>query len=199
MKDFWNERYAEDGFAYGTQPNAFLHSQIGLLSKGDSVLVVGDGEGRNGVWLAERGMQVLTVDYSEAGVAKANSLAIERGVKINTQLADLNEWDWPIDAFDAVVSVFLHFPSDNRTNLHHHMIEALKPGGLILMEAFNKDQLSYKSGGPPVEDMLYSKDILASDFNALEIELLEELITELDEGQYHSGPGAVVRLLGRKK
>lgn len=198
MKDFWEQRYSEDGLAYGDQPNEFLVSQTSRLTPGKCALVVGDGEGRNGVWLARHGLNVTTVDYARAGVERARALAKENDVSLNAIHADLNHWDWPENSFDYVVSIFLHFPSEIRPSMHEKMLAALKPGGEIIMEAFNKEQLAYPSGGPPVEDALFSADILRSDFADAEIEVLEECVVELNEGKYHVGPGAVVRFIARK-
>jgi 2-polyprenyl-3-methyl-5-hydroxy-6-metoxy-1,4-benzoquinol methylase len=198
MKEFWEQRYSEEGWAYGTDPNAFLATLKPRLKSGAKALVVGDGEGRNGVWLAQQGLDVLTVDYSAAGVNKSRELARLNGVTLRAECADLNYWAWPKNAFDVVVSIYLHFPPEIRPVLHRAMFHALKPGGMLIMEAFNKNQLRYKSGGPPVEALLFSAEILRSDFAGAEIELLEETVTELEEGKYHVGPGAVVRLVLRK-
>ncbi len=199
MKDFWNERYAEPGFAYGTEPNEYLKSRQEWFEPGMKALVVGDGEGRNGVWLASLGVDVTTVDYSQSGVKKAQQLAEDRGVKINAICADLHEWDWPQNEFDIVAAVYLHFPSDVRGRMHEKMLQALKPGGVLVMEAFNQSQLEYNSGGPPVLDMLFSAEALRQDFAQASIIELEEKIVLLDEGPYHSGEGAVVRLFLKKK
>lgn len=200
MKDFWNARYKEEHYAYGLEPNAFLASNKDLFKAGQKVLVVGDGEGRNGVWLAEQGLDVMTVDYSQSGVDRSKKLAAERNVKLTALCQDLTEWDWPENEFDWVVSIYLHFGPDLRTDLHRKMLAALKPGGRLLMEAFNKGQLKggYPSGGPQVESMLFSMDELVHDFKGAKIELIEELVVALNEGKYHVGDGAVVRLILQK-
>lgn len=195
MRDFWHQRYSEPGLAYGLEPNNFLSDQVEKLKPGARLLVVGDGEGRNGVWLAARGFQVTSVDYAEPGVAKARALADKTGVELDAQCADLDEWAWPEAEYDAVISIFVHFPSNKRAIMHRRMLAALKAGGLLIMEAFNKAQLAYPSGGPPLEDMLFSAELLAQDFAAARIEMLEESVVELNEGKYHVGPGAVVRML----
>jgi len=196
--DFWNRRYAEPGFAYGTEPNAFLASQWQRLKSGQSALAVADGEGRNGVWLAQQGLEVLSVDASDVGLRKARELAADRGVAIRTEQVDLARWVWPEQAFDVVAAVYIHFPPDVRTRLHQAMLHALKPGGLLILEAFTPDQLQYRSGGPAVAEMLYTPDQLRLDFAGGEILLLEEIVTELVEGRYHRGPAAVVRMLLRR-
>jgi trans-aconitate methyltransferase len=131
-------------------------------------------------------------------VNKSRELARLKGVALRAECADLNHWHWQKDVFDVVVSIYLHFAPEIRPVLHRAMFDALKPGGVLIMEAFNKSQLQYKSGGPQVEAMLYSAEMLRGDFACADIELLEETITELEEGKYHVGPGAVVRLVLHK-
>jgi cyclopropane fatty-acyl-phospholipid synthase-like methyltransferase len=199
---FWNDRYAEPGCGYGTAPNAYLAAQAHRLRPGMTALVPGDGEGRNGVWLAEQGVHVLSVDLSEVGLQKAQALAAERGVAIQTERADLTAWDWPEATFDVVVEVYLHLGPGARSRLHAAMLAALKPGGLLILEAFRKEQLRYReqygSGGPPDTAFLYDAETLQQDFAAAEILDLEETVTTLREGSYHSGPAAVVRGLFRR-
>jgi len=196
--DFWNSRYAEPGYAYGTEPNAFLVSQKHYLKPGMKALAVADGEGRNGVWLAQQGLDVLSVDASEVGLRKTQELAADRGVAIRTEKVDLTTWKWPEQKFDVVAAIFIHFPPEVRARMHRRMFDALKPGGVLILEAFTPEQLTYKSGGPPVAEMLYTADMLRIDFAGGEILLIEELVTELAEGKYHRGPGAVVRLVLRR-
>jgi len=196
--DFWNSRYAESGYAYGTEPNAFLVSQSKYLKPGGKALAVADGEGRNGVWLAQQGLDVLSVDASEVGLCKAQELAADRGVSIRTEQVDLTTWQWPKQKFDIVAAIYLHFPAEVRARMHRYMFEALKPGGILILEAFTPAQLNYTSGGPPIAEMLYTANMLSTDFAGGEILLLKEAIAELAEGKYHRGPGAVIRLVLRR-
>ncbi len=198
MKDFWDKRYAEEEYAYGTTPNDFLVAQKAHLRPGMSALSIGDGEGRNGVWLAEQGLAVTTVDYSREGVAKARRLARERGVEVHALCEDLTEWDWPEAAFDVVVAIFVHFPPHQRRAMHHAMLAALKPGGLLILEAYHKDQLDYGTGGPPSLEMLYTREELAEDFAGAEILGLEHKVREVHEGRHHHGTSSVLQLLARK-
>lgn len=201
-ENFWNDRYENQAFAYGTEPNAFLLEQKDRFRTGTRALAVGDGEGRNGVWLAQQGLSVLSVDLSATGLQKAQQLAQDRGVALETQAVDLSAWDWPVAAFDVVVSIYVHFAPDVRKGIHQAMIRALKPDGLLIIEAFTPEQLVYQakcqSGGPPKEDMLYPPDTLRRDFaEANELELYEAIV-ELREGEYHTGPAAVVRGVFRR-
>lgn len=197
-KTFWDERYAENGFAYGTEPNVYLQSMVQHLSPGQRVLVIGDGEGRNGVWLATQGLNVVAVDQSNIGLEKAQRLATEKAVSIETVCADLTSWQWPENEYDAVVIIYVHFSPEVRELLHKKVIACLKPGGQLIMESFTPEQLNFSSGGPPVLEMLYTAEMMRNDFNGLDIIQLEECVTELQEGKYHCGEGAVLRLFAKK-
>jgi SAM-dependent methyltransferase len=204
MPNFWDERFAEPGFKYGTAPNAFLCEQAADFPAAARVLVPGDGEGRNGVWLAERGHTVLAVDYSEVGLAKARTLAAERGAdtaaRLTTQWADLADWVPPEGRFDAVVLVFCHLPSALRRLAHPRLAAALKPGGRLILEAFHPSQLGRSSGGPKDVDMLYTLADLRSDFaDRLDETLGWEGEVTLDEGPGHQGQGLVTRYVGQRR
>ena len=199
---FWDKRYSGEDFGFGTEPNAFLAAQADRLKPGMRALVPGDGEGRNGVWLAGRGLIADTVDVSPVGVAKARRLAAERGVTINAAVADLVTWAWPENTYDIVAALYLHFFDADRPRMHRAMLGALKPGGILILEAFCPEQLEFqkthRSGGPKTADMLYSKAKLAGDFAGAAVLHLEEADVELTEGHRHSGLGAVVRALVQK-
>jgi SAM-dependent methyltransferase len=200
---FWDERYSGDAYAFGMAPNVFLAAQAHLLAPGLRAFVPGDGEGRNGVWLAERGLLVDSVDASPLGVAKARALAAVRGVHLNTEVADLRSWNWPRDSYDIVAALFVHLFDEDRERLHPAMLDALKPGGVLILEAFSLAQLElqkeYHSGGPKTAKLLYSIAKLSSDFAAAEVIHMEETRVRLDEGHRHSGPAAVVRAIVRKR
>ncbi len=198
MKNFWDERYAEEGHAYGTEPNTYLTQHVALFKPGQSVLVIGDGEGRNGVWLAQQGLQVLSVDQSAVGLKKAEDLAQARGVRIATEQVDLFTWQWPKDQFDFVVIIFVHFPPNLRPRLHQAALQALKLGGQIIMESFAVAQLNYNSGGPPDPALLYTLPMLEADFKGAEFLEGDERVVHLQEGKYHAGEGAVVRARVRR-
>jgi SAM-dependent methyltransferase len=198
---FWDDRYGEIGYAYGTIPNQFLTEQQHRFKPAMKTLVVGDGEGRNGVWLATQGLDVLSIDLSPVGLAKAQALATQHQVQIQTQCADLTTWDWVENAYDLVVAIYLHLAPDSRQKIHRSMLKALKPSGLIILEAFNLEQLQYQSeydsGGPQIREMLYEPEMLRQDFAGSTLELTET-VTELHEGQYHEGKASVIRLVLQK-
>jgi SAM-dependent methyltransferase len=199
---FWDQRYGEPGFAFGEAPNAFLVSQASVLVPGGRALVPGDGEGRNGVWLASQGMRVTTVDASPIGVSKAQRLAASRGVRIDAHCADLATWDWPVGTYDLVVSIYLHFAPDLRGRMHAAMVAALAPGGRVLLEGYTPRQLVHRArgtvGGPPDPAMLFEPDLLRADFAGMTIERLEETEVDLAEGSRHVGRSAVARLVARR-
>jgi SAM-dependent methyltransferase len=198
----WDERYARDGFAYGETANAYLRAQRMRLRAGMRALAPGDGEGRNGVWLAERGLIVDTLDLSAGGVAKALALAASRGVALNAVQADALSWDWPREAYDVVALIFLHLVAEERRALHAKVLSALKPGGLVILEAFRHEQVARQAagarGGPHEAKLLYRLDDLRADFAALETIELAEADVEFDEGALHAGRGAVVRAVLRR-
>ncbi len=194
----WNERYAGAEFAYGTAPNDFLVEWHTALPPAGRVLCLAEGEGRNAVWLAERGFAVSAVDLSEVGLAKAQRLAAERGVTITTHHADLAEFVIEPGAWDAIVSIFCHLPAPLRRDLHARVVAGLRPGGVLLLEAYTPAQLHYQSGGPPVAEMMMEAEGLRAEFAALEPIHLVECEREVHEGRYHQGLGAVVQLLARR-
>lgn len=150
------------------------------------------------MWLAQQGLDVLSVDQSPVGLRKAQELAKSRGVSLRTEQADLTAWSWPKEAFDIVAAIFVHFRPEQRAQIHMRMYAALKPGGVLILEAFTPMQLKYKSGGPQDPEALYTADMLRREFSAGEILLLEEMLAELSEGSYHHGTSAIVRLVLRR-
>lgn len=197
-KQFWDDRYAEEGFAYGTEPNAYLKSLQSLFKAGTRALLVCDGEGRNGVWLAQQGVDVVSVDYSQVGLDKAQALAEQRDVKLETICDDIYSWDWPVSEFDYVILIYAHFREADRARLHQAAINALKSSGQLILEAYIKEQLGYASGGPRDPSMLYSAEMLKKDFSQAELTEFKTLIAMLNEGKYHVGDGAIIRLIAHR-
>jgi SAM-dependent methyltransferase len=195
--EFWDERYAAPGFAYGTTPNRWLEARAGDIRPGGRVLSLGEGEGRNAVWLAEHGFSVDAVDASAVGLEKARELAARRGVRIATQVDDLATYRPDPGAYDALVLVFVHLAPLVRAAVHAAGVDALKPGGLVIIEAFTPRQLGRPSGGPRQAEMLYDVSLLRADFPGVEWYVLEEAEVELEEGLFHRGTAAVVRGVGK--
>ena len=196
---FWDGRYGDETYLFGEQPNAFLERQADQLRPGMTALAVADGEGRNGVWLARRGLTVTTTDLSPRAVAKARALAERHGVAIDARLADLETWDWPVEAFDVVVGVFIQFaPPGVRDRLFARMKQALKPGGLLLIEGYRPKQLAYGTGGPGQVENLYTEALLRDAFGDMEAISLASYDAEIAEGSGHVGLSALIDLVARK-
>jgi SAM-dependent methyltransferase len=195
----WDERYGSGGFAFGAAPNRYLEAQAARLQPGMRALAIGDGEGRNGVWLAEHRLSVTSVDWSTTGLAKASALANARGVRIQTVVADLVTWNWPVEAFDLVAWIFVHLPPADRAVVVAHAAAALAPGGLLVLEGFTAAQEGRRSGGPRDAELLWSAALVREGFAGLELlECLEGTVL-LDEGPKHQGHAEVVRALLRKR
>jgi SAM-dependent methyltransferase len=192
----WNQRYSGEEFAYGTEPNSFLEENAKLLT--GPVLSLGEGEGRNAVFLASLGLDVLGVDGSEVGLAKALNLAKSKGVHIRTEVADLATYEPPASSYGSVVSIFAHLPSDVRKRLYPLVWQSLKPGGMILLEAYSKSQLSRDTGGPKDPDMLMTTADIRNELPTCEVILCHEIQREVVEGDFHSGLASVVQFIGRK-
>jgi len=197
MKEFWNKRYAAEGYAYGIHPNAFFKTQLDRLAPG-RLLLPAEGQGRNAVYAARRGWEVHAFDYSEAAREKALRLAEAHSVEIDYRLAAYEEIDWPEKSFDCLALIFAHLPAEKRRAYHRKLAAYLKPGATLLLEAFAKAQLGRDSGGPKNLAMLYSREELEEDLAGLAELHIEETETELDEGPFHRGAAAVIRVVGRR-
>lgn len=193
----WDERYSSDEYAYGTDPNDFLVSVVDRLSRG-RVLCLGEGEGRNAVWLAQRGFDITAVDASRVGLDKALRLAEECGVEVCVVHADLADYAIKPDAWESIVSIFCHLPPALRRRVHANVVSGLKPGGTFLLEAYTPAQLRLGTGGPPRLEMMMDLESLRGELAGLEFIHARELERPVREGAYHDGQGAVVQLLGIK-
>ena len=193
----WDEEFSKPGYRYGTEPNGFLVEMAKRIPKGARVIAAGDGEGRNGVWLASQGHHVLALDASSVGLAKARALAEERGVTLETAVVDLSTYVLEAASADAVVLIYVHMPPDVRRAAHRNLVRALKPGGLIILEGFHRNQLGRSSGGPKDLSMLFDLALLAEDFGS-DIRAVHgfEGDIDLDEGRGHIGRSAIVRFVG---
>lgn len=199
MTSIWDERYASEDYLFGTEPNEFLVSQLDLLKPGMSCLAVADGEGRNGVWLAQQGLRVLSVEASAVALDKAKKLARQRGVAIDFEQADVAHWQWGENRFDAVAAIFIQFaPPALREQIFAGIKRCLKPGGLLLLQGYTPRQLEYKTGGPPAAENMYTLELLHNAFGDMEIMHLREHDGHIGEGTGHSGMSALIDLVARK-
>ncbi len=196
----WNRRFAAPGFHYGTEPNAWLMAHADVWAPGARVLSVADGEGRNSVWLAARGLQVDTFDIAEAGVAKARQLAAERGVQVNFSVADIDGFAWPEAAYDGIAAIFVQFAEPAlRARLFAHMVRSLSTGGTLVLQGYGARQLEYGTGGPPRLSHLYTPELLREAFAALDILVLQDYEADLAEGEGHKGRSALIGLVARRR
>ena len=200
MSDFWNARWAEPEAAYGDAPNDFLAEVADAIPAAGHVVCIADGDGRNGAWLARHGYTVTGVDQSEVAVARANARGADPACHGGyvAVVGDLATWGFP--ACDAVVSIYAHLPPALRAEVHARAWEALRPGGVLILEAFEPAQLTRSSGGPRDEALLYTPDLLRQDLAGTEarFEVLHTVTIALAEGPYHIGPAEVVRMVARK-
>jgi SAM-dependent methyltransferase len=194
----FDERYATDEYFYGTEPNDFLRDHAGALPARGRVLCLGEGEGRNAVFLAAQGLEVTAVDASAVGLAKAERLARERGVRIVTVQADLADYDLGHDAWDGIVSIFCHLPPALRARVHRDVAVALRAGGVFLLEAYAPAQLEFRTGGPRTVELLATLAALRAELANLEFELAVEREREVHEGRGHGGRSAVVQIIARR-
>lgn len=197
MQNQWDERYARQEYIYGTEPNNFLKEQLSALKPG-KILFPAEGEGRNAVYAASMGWQTDAFDQSTEGQKKAIKLAGQKGVSINYSIQSLDDWYPEPDQYDCIALMFLHLPEALRQHVHKAAINALKPGGIIILEAFTTRQLPRTSGGPKTAELLFTREQIASDFNGLTFLKLTETQALLDEGPLHQGIADLIQLIAYK-
>jgi SAM-dependent methyltransferase len=193
----WDERFSEPGYAYGTEPNAFLVSVADRIPPGN-VLCLAEGEGRNAVYLAGVGYDVTAVDTSAVGLAKAEALASDREVTIETVIADLADFEIEPGAWQGIVSIFCHLPPVVRAALHERCLRGLSPGGVFVLEGFTPRQLELGTGGPKSRELLMELEIIRQELPGLRFEIAREIEREVVEGKHHKGAAAVLQILAVK-
>ena len=196
---FWDARYATDDYIFGTAPNRFLESQIAHIQPGMRALSIADGEGRNGVWLAEQGARVHAVDVSPVALEKARKLAAVRGVALDFEQVDILGWNWPEAAYDLVAAIFIQFaPPPERDHVIAGIRRCLKPGGLLILQGYTPKQIEFGTGGPPNAANMYTADLLRDWFGDWNILHLAEHESVISEGSHHHGMSALIDLVARK-
>lgn len=196
----WNSRFKTDDYIFGTEPNAWLREHAAVWTRGQRVLCVADGEGRNSVWLAGQGLSVDAFDIAELGVAKARKLAAAQGVDVNYAISDCDSYAWAQDTYDGVAAIFVQFADPAmRERLFTHIKQCLRPGGILVLQGYTPRQLDYKTGGPPQVSHLYTTELLRQAFADFEVLELREYDAALNEGERHSGMSALVGLIARRR
>ena len=195
----WNQRFSAAGYLFGTEPNAWLHEHADIWHAGQRVLSIADGEGRNSVWLAQRGLTVDAFDISEVGVRKARDFARITGVKVNFAVADIATLQWPVSIYDGVAAIFFQFADPElRAKIFAGIVRCLKPGGTLVLQGYTPQQLEYRTGGPPSASHMYTPELLREAFAGMEILEMREYEAELAEGNGHKGHSALIGLVARK-
>jgi 2-polyprenyl-3-methyl-5-hydroxy-6-metoxy-1,4-benzoquinol methylase len=197
---FWNKRFDKEEFIFGKNPNEYLIEHTSqYLKSGNKVLCIADGEGRNGVWLAKQGMQVLGFDASDVALAKAKQFAKENNVVVDYSFSDTDSFTWHVNFYDAVIGIFIQFADpEMRSRIFTQVHNTLKPGGIFILQGYTPKQLEYKTGGPSLIEHLYTEEIirgLVKDFQILDLRCYEK---ELSEGARHAGMSALLGLVARK-
>lgn len=198
MSNFWDTRYKKREYVYGKHPNSFLKQQLSLLEPG-YMLLPAEGEGRNAVYAASLGWHVDAFDFSTEARKKASKLADENKVEINYFNSKLEAIELNGKQYDCIGLVYVHMPSSIRSQVHKRLVNHLRPGGRVILEAFAEEQIKRNSGGPKNTDMLFSKEKLEEDFSAINISILEQKVKTLDEGKHHQGKADVLQMLAFKR
>ena len=194
----FDARYAEAGWAYGTEPNDFLRASARHIPPGGRVLCLAEGQGRNAVFLAAAGHTVTAVDRSAPGLARAQGLAAERNVAIETRLVDLAEYDVGLGQWEGIVAIFAHLPPALRRRVHQSVVAGLRPGGVFILDAYSPAQLQRTTGGPRSPELLMTVAALREELTGLDLLVAQEIDREVIEGKYHTGRASVVQVLARK-
>jgi SAM-dependent methyltransferase len=197
--DHWEQRFGSSDYLFGTEPNAFLASQAHRLKPGQKAVAIADGEGRNGVWLAQQGLDVLALDYSPAALRKARALAASRGVSVRFEQADMETYVWPQAEFDVAVAIFIQFAAPAlRSRIFAGVKQALKPGGLLLLQGYRAEQIAYGTGGPRQPEQFYTPAMMEAafaDWSSVEIRPHDSVISE---GAGHHGMSALIDVVATK-
>ena len=205
MLHFWEDRYSGDTYAYGTTPNSFFKEQLDQELIPGKILLPAEGEGRNGVYAAAEGWTVEAYDWSPAAYQKAMKLAEKNNAHFDKyHISSLEDLNWPANYFDVVACIFVQYPETSRRANHEKLTRSLRSGGSFILEAFSQHHPAAQAknprvGGPKNQAQLYSLESLLEDFTGFDWEIAEETHTDLAEGLYHHGEGAVVRLKGKKR
>lgn len=195
--NFWDKRYQSDDYVYGLEPNDFLRDHLSYLPPG-RLLSLGEGEGRNAVFLAQNGFDVTAIDSSEVGLNKAKQLASKNHVNISIKVEDLSQFEQPENDWDVILAIYCHLPPELRLSLYPKIARSLKPGGVFVLEAYSPEQLEYRTGGPGSVDMLIPLEELESGFMGFHLSVSRKVVRTVNEGTFHTGEASVVQFIAKK-
>lgn len=196
-RDFWNEKFANTEYAYGTEPNEFLAASVAKLKPG-AALSLAEGEGRNAVWLAQQGFTVSSIEQSEKGVAKTLRLALQRGVIVMAERGELETFHIQPNSWDLIVSIYAHTPQELRRKLHRQVVAGLKPRGVFILEAYTPAQITNNTGGPKDASLMPTAELLRSELNGLVFDHIAEVERDVVEGSLHTGTAQVVQVVAHR-
>ena len=196
-RDFWNVKFANTEYAYGTEPNEFLAASVAKLKPG-AALSLAEGEGRNAVWLAQQGFTVSSIEQSEKGVAKTLRLALQRGIIVMAERGELETFHIQPNSWDLIVSIYAHTPQELRRKLHRQVVAGLKPGGVFILEAYTPAQIPNNTGGPKDASLMPTAELLRSELNGLVFDHIEEVERDVVEGSLHTGTAHVVQVVAHR-
>lgn len=196
-RDFWNEKFTNAEYAYGTEPNEFLAASVAKLKPG-AALSLAEGEGRNAVWLAQQGFTVSSIEQSEKGVAKTLRLALQRGVIVMAERGELETFHIQPNSWDLIVSIYAHTPQELRRKLHRQVVAGLKPGGVFVLEAYTPAQIPNNTGGPKDASLMPTAELLRSELNGLVFDHIAEVERDVVEGSLHTGTAHVVQVVAHR-
>ncbi|WP_419767989.1 class I SAM-dependent methyltransferase [Arcobacter sp.] len=197
QQELWNKKFSRDGYLYGTNPNQFIKNSYVNFKKDQTVLCLGEGEGRNAIFLAKEGFDVEAIDASDIGLNKLFEQSKIENVEIKTACMDINDWQVS-KKYGAILFSFLHLKIDELKTLIKKIETSLEKDGFFVCEVFSKNQIENNSGGPKDLELLYSMDDFKENIKELKIHKLEEVITNLEEGTGHQGEASVIRLIAQK-
>lgn len=198
-KEHWNSSFSDDDYVYGEIPNQFIKENSDHIPENSAVACLAEGEGRNAVYLAKQGHRVTAYDQSNVGLDKTKKLAAKHDVNVATVEMDLTKEKVDENLYDAAIMVFGHVPRSDQAFLMESLMNAVKPGGYVIFEVYSEDQLDYRTGGPPVKDMLYDPADILQWMGQSKFLHFYYGEAERKEGKRHSGTGHVIQVVLRKE
>ena len=197
-KETWEQRFDNDSYIFGEEPNEYLRSQLKLLKPGN-VLSIADGEGRNSVWLAKKEFEIDAFDFSSNAIRKAQRLADANNVIVNFHNIDWQSFNWKKNHYDNIVGIFFQFAGpEDRMKIFNHIDASLKPGGVVVLQGYSTAQMKFNTGGPGKLEHLYDEKILVTAFKHYELLDIRTYESEIHEGTSHKGMSGLIGFVAKK-